>query len=100
VDVWAGRIDEAVARHAEKAMAPALFADRVRRFRGVRLRELDTPEARAQEAARELFVGGEGRIADLERLDAELLLAAARALRPATLVVLGPFVDGAPAAND
>jgi len=100
VDVWAGRIDEAVARHAEKPMAPALFADRVRRFRGVRLRELDTPEARAQEAARELFVGGKGRIADLERLDAELLLAAARALRPATLVVLGPFVDGAPAAND
>lgn len=100
VDAWAGRIDEAVARHAESKMAPSLFADRVRRFRGLRLRELDTPEARAQEAARELFVGGQGRLADLERLDAEHLLAAARALRPATLVVLGPFVDGTPAAND
>ena len=45
-------------------------------------------------------MGGKGRLADLERLDADRLLAAARGLRPATLVVLGPFEAGTPAAND
>lgn len=98
VDVWAGRIDEAVARYAEKAIAPAIFSERLRRYRGLRLRELDTPEARARAAARELFVGhpGTGRQVDLEGLDADRVLDAARALRSPTLVVLGPFVDGAP----
>ncbi|HEX2189312.1 MAG TPA: hypothetical protein VHG51_10465 [Longimicrobiaceae bacterium] len=96
VEAWVGLIDEAVARQAERVMAPTVFAERVRRYRGLRLRELDTPEARAQVAARELLLGrdGSGRLVDLERLDAEGVLAAARALRRPTLVVLGPFVDG------
>lgn len=98
VEAWAGRIDEAVARHADRVMPPAAFAERLRRYRGLRLRELDTPEARAQAAARELLLGrdGSGRLVDLGRLDAERVLAAARALRRPTLVVLGPFVDGDP----
>ncbi|HEV2146967.1 MAG TPA: hypothetical protein VGR37_06175 [Longimicrobiaceae bacterium] len=97
VDAWAGRIDEAVAQYAQRALPSARFAERVRRFRGLRLRELDTPEARAQTAAREAFLGGDaaGRLVELDALDAEGLLSVARALRRPTLVVLGPF-EGAP----
>lgn len=99
VDAWAGRIDEAVARYAERPLTPAQLAERVRRYRGLRLRELDTPEARAQAAARQIFLGRDagGRLADLDRLDSGRVLAAARALRRPTLVVLGPFVDDASA---
>jgi len=96
VDAWTGRIGEAVSRFADRKLSDAVFRERLRRFRGVRLRELDTPEARAQAAARELFVGtgAEGSLVDaLDELDAEQVLAAARALRSPTLVVLGPFLD-------
>jgi predicted Zn-dependent peptidase len=95
VEAWAERIDEVVAQYAQRELPEARFSERVRRFRGVRLRELDTPEARAQAAAREAFLGrgASGRLVNLDDLDRERLLAAARALREPTLVVLGPFVD-------
>lgn len=98
VNAWTGRIDEAVSRYADRKLSESAFAERLRRFRGMRLRELDTPEARAQAAARELFVGTgaeESLVGDLDELDAERIHATARALRQPTLVVLGPFLDDA-----
>ncbi|HYW07472.1 MAG TPA: hypothetical protein VE913_10975, partial [Longimicrobium sp.] len=44
---WAGRIREAVAGYVAAPLPPAQFAERARRFRGRRLMELDSPEARA-----------------------------------------------------
>ncbi|HEX2091798.1 MAG TPA: hypothetical protein VHG28_05315 [Longimicrobiaceae bacterium] len=95
VEAWAPRLHAAIARYAEQPLAPSMLADRVRRHRGRRLRELDTPEARAQAAARGLLLGRvpSARLAELERLNADRLQAAARLLGEPTLVFLGPFLD-------
>ncbi|HEX5725684.1 MAG TPA: hypothetical protein VFX98_09490 [Longimicrobiaceae bacterium] len=91
---WAARLREAVAAYAGAPLPAAQFAERLRRFRGERLLELDAPEARARAMAREALLGGRpDRLADYEGLTAERLQQAARALDPPVLVFLGPFPD-------
>ena len=102
-DAWARRIPEAVAGYAENALSPPLFRERLRRHRGLRLREMDTPEARAQAAARTVLLGrdGSGRLADVDGLDPDRLRSAARSLGEPMLVLLGPFLESsASAASD
>jgi predicted Zn-dependent peptidase len=91
---WAGRIQEAVAQIG-RPMHDDVFASRYRRYRGDRLMALGTPEARANEAARQLLVTGRERslLPDLDGLDAERLQAAARAMRSPSVVFLGPVLD-------
>lgn len=92
VERWADRLQAPVASFAEAPLPPGPFAERLRRFRGERLAELDTPEARARELARELMLTGR-RGTELLRLDglsAARLHEAARALPPAVMVLLGP----------
>ncbi len=94
-DAWARRIPEAVAGYAENALSPAVFRERLRRHRGLRLREMDTPEARAQAAARAVLLGRDGSVrpADMGGLDPERLRSTARSLGEPMLVLLGPFLE-------
>lgn len=92
---WAERIRAAVGALAEQPLSPPVFAARLRRYRGERLRELGSPEARARAAARELLLGGSGAgpLARLDGLTAERLHQAAGLLAPPVVVFLGPFLD-------
>jgi predicted Zn-dependent peptidase len=88
---WADRLREAVGGYAADPLAPTLFAERLRRYRGLRLLELDLPEARAAAMARAALLGDRGAtLADFTRLSADRLQAAARSLQPAIIVFLGP----------
>lgn len=95
VEDWAERLSAAVAEYAGEALGEAQFADRLRRFRGERMLELESPEARARALAREVLVTGRatGRLADVDALTAERLHRAARALSDPIIVFLGPFVE-------
>jgi zinc protease len=89
---WAGRIREAVAGYVAAPLPPAQFAERARRFRGRRLMELDSPEARADVLARAALLGDRGDPFDRVRaVTAERLQAAAKSLQNPVLVFLGPF---------
>jgi predicted Zn-dependent peptidase len=89
---WAGRIREAVAGYVDAPLPPAQFAERARRFRGRRMMELDSPEARADALARAALLGDRGDPFDRVRaVTAERLQAAARSLQSPVLVFLGPF---------
>ncbi|HYW09773.1 MAG TPA: hypothetical protein VE913_22610, partial [Longimicrobium sp.] len=89
---WAGRIREAVAGYVAAPLPPAQFAERARRFRGRRLMELDSPEARADALARAALLGDRGDPFDrVNAVTAERLQAAARSLQSPVLVFLGPF---------
>lgn len=92
---WAERLRAAVAEFAREPMAPARFADRLRRYRGARLQELDAPEARARLMAQRLLLSGRrsGPLVGTEDLSPERLHDAARALEAPVLVFLGPFED-------
>lgn len=88
---WADRLREAVGGYAAEPLAPTLFAERLRRYRGLRLLELDLPEARAAAMARAALLGDRGAtLADFTRLTSDRLQAAARSLQPAIIVFLGP----------
>jgi len=88
---WADRLREAVGGYAAEPLSPTLFAERLRRYRGLRLLELDLPEARAGVMARAALLGDRGAtLADFTRLTSDRLQAAARALEPAIIVFLGP----------
>lgn len=91
-DRWGDEMQRAVAALAQEPLYPAVFAQRLRRYRGQRLLELATPEARAEEAARRLFTTGEISEAapDFDALTPERLHEAARSLESPTLVYLGP----------
>lgn len=95
VEDWAERLAAAVAEYAGEALGDAQFADRLRRFRGERMLELESPEARARVLARQVLVTGRttGRLADVDGLTAARLHRAARALGDPVIVFLGPFVD-------
>lgn len=81
---------EVVAATAIWAIAPADFAALRDRFRGARLRSLDTPERRAREALlNPVFAAGELTTA-IDRLESGHLEAAARAIGPPAVVVVGP----------
>jgi predicted Zn-dependent peptidase len=93
-EAWADRLREAVGAFAEGPLSAPVFADRLRRYRGERLLELETPEARARAMARNALMGGGGEsLVDFEDLTAERLHDAARALDQPILVFLGPFEE-------
>jgi predicted Zn-dependent peptidase len=99
VEAWGRRVADAVEVYGREPMEARHFDDRLRRYRGERLLELDAPEARAGLLARRALLGeGEGPLVDIESLTAERIRAAALSLAPPVLVFLGPFVedDGAP----
>jgi predicted Zn-dependent peptidase len=88
---WADQLRAAVGGYADDALSPALFADRLRRYRGLRLLELDLPEARAGAMARAALLGDRGAtLADFTRLSPERLQAAAKSLDAPVIVFLGP----------
>jgi len=88
---WADRLREAVGGYAAEPLAPGVFAERLRRYRGLRLLELDLPEARAGAMARAALLGDRGAtLVDFTGLTAERLQAAAKGLEPAIIVFLGP----------
>ena len=94
-DAWGARIREAVAGYAVAPVADGVFAERARRFRGRRLLELDSPEARADALARTALVGSRtDPLNAVRELTAERLHAAARSLEAPVLVYLGPFEEG------
>lgn len=91
---WAERLTEAVGEFARAPLDEPVFAERLRRYRGERLLELETPEARARALARAALVGGStARLVDLDGLTAARLHAAARSLADPVIVYLGPFVE-------
>ncbi|MFL5538497.1 MAG: hypothetical protein ACJ8J0_05865 [Longimicrobiaceae bacterium] len=88
---WAEQLRAAVGGYADEALAPTLFAERLRRYRGLRLLELDLPEARAGAMARAALLGDRGAtLADFTRLSPERLQAAAKSLDAPVIVFLGP----------
>lgn len=88
---WAGQLREAVSGYAGEPLAPAAFTDRLRRYRGLRLLELDLPEARAAAMARSALLGDRtATLVDFTRLRADRLQAAAQALEAPIIVFLGP----------
>jgi predicted Zn-dependent peptidase len=91
---WAARLSEAVGEFARAPLDAPVFAERLRRYRGERLLELETPEARARALARAALVGtSTTRLTDLDGLTAARLHAAARGLSDPVIVFLGPFVE-------
>ncbi|HEX2078634.1 MAG TPA: hypothetical protein VHG08_13020 [Longimicrobium sp.] len=92
---WAERLSAAVAQYADEALSEPMFAERLRRYRGERLLELESPEARARALARQALVGGRAgtRLTELDGLTAERLHQAARSLSDPVIVFLGPFVE-------
>jgi predicted Zn-dependent peptidase len=94
-DQWGARIREAVAGYAGEPLAAPVFNERARRFRGRRLMELDSPEARADALARSALVGARADpVAAAQSVTAERLHAAARGLEAPVMVFLGPFENG------
>jgi predicted Zn-dependent peptidase len=88
---WAAQLREAVGGYANEALQAAVFTERLRRFRGERLLELDLPEQRAAAMARSALLGDRtATLVDFTRLNPERLQAAARGLQPPIIVFLGP----------
>lgn len=100
---WAERVRELVERTTlDPGMADA-YPLRLRRYRGERLHDLATPEARARWLARQLLVTGRARAIDLDLEDMTItrLRGAVRALGAPTVVLLGPILErDAPSTGD
>lgn len=93
---WAERLTDAVDAFARAPLDAPAFTERLRRFRGERLLELETPEARARALARAALIGAPtARLVDLDGLTADRLHDAARSLDAPVIVYLGPFVEEA-----
>lgn len=91
---WADRLTDVVGQFARAPLDGPEFAERLRRYRGERLLELETPEARARALARAALVGSpSARLTDLDGLTRERLHQAARDLADPVIVFLGPFVE-------
>lgn len=91
---WADRLTAVVGQYARAPLDAPVFAERLRRYRGERLLELETPEARARALARAALVGSpSARLTDLDGLTRERLHQAARDLADPVIVFLGPFVE-------
>lgn len=90
--LWTEQIRSAVAAYAGAPLPRAVWDSVLRRYRGNRLRQLATPEARAAADAEALLLAG--RVADAEReldsLSAQRLADTAAALPRPVVVVLGP----------
>jgi predicted Zn-dependent peptidase len=92
---WAERLAAAVTAYADEELSEPIFAERLRRYRGERLLELESPEARARALARQALVGARAgtRLTDVDALTAARLHQAARSLSDPVIVFLGPFVE-------
>lgn len=92
---WADRVRELVERTASGSAMADAYPLRLRRYRGERLQDLATPEARARWLARQLLVTGRARAIDLDLDDMTIarLRGAVRALGAPTVVLLGPIID-------
>lgn len=97
-DEWAERVSEAFADLESGSLPEDVFDGHVRRFRGERLLQLITPEARAYAAARQLLVYGrfDGLVPDTADLSQARVRDAARSLNDPTVVVLGPELEEDP----
>ncbi|HET6763471.1 MAG TPA: hypothetical protein VFH27_07355 [Longimicrobiaceae bacterium] len=94
VDAWGERLRAAVASVAGAPLPAGVFNDRLRRYRGERLLELDSPEARARALARELWLTrsrATEAVVSLGVLTPERLQRAAQSLKAPVMVYLGPF---------
>ena len=88
---WAASLRRAVAGYADEPLSAQVFAERLRRYRGLRLMELDLPEARASAMARAARLGDRAAtLADFTRLTPERLQQAARSLETPVVIFLGP----------
>lgn len=98
VRAWLEQVPGLVRRYAGTPMSTTTFRQRLRRFRGIRLRQLATPDARARRNADALFFGMPLVPAGLsvDAITPESLRQAARALGPPAVGVVGP----APVIND
>lgn len=88
---WADQLRAAVGGYAAEPLSPQVFTERLRRYRGLRLAELDLPEARVAAMARAALLGDRtATLVDFTRLRADRLQAAAQALGSPIVVFLGP----------
>jgi predicted Zn-dependent peptidase len=92
---WVDRIEEAVTDLASLDLMNVEFDGHLRRYRGDRLMRFVSPEERAHEFARQLYVDGRvtGIASEAGGLTQERVRAAARALGPPTILLLGPTLD-------
>jgi predicted Zn-dependent peptidase len=92
-DEWADRLVAELAQFAHRPLGNSEFEQALRSYRGRRLMELRSPEARARETARRLFLfGADSPLDEFDRLTPERLHAAARSLESPILLLLGPNV--------
>ncbi|CAN5619309.1 hypothetical protein BH23GEM3_BH23GEM3_07850 [soil metagenome] len=90
---WARRIQEAVAQLAIRPLAEGEFEESSRSYRGTRLLELNSPEARARELARRLYLNQPlTKVTEFEEMSRTRLHAAARSLHSPVVVILGPAI--------
>jgi predicted Zn-dependent peptidase len=88
---WADRVEQEVAQFTRRELSTNEFEQHLRSYRGRRLMELRSPEARAREAARRLFLfGAAAPFDEFDRLTPERLHAAARSLESPIILLLGP----------
>lgn len=94
-DRLSARIAETLRQLARGAMHEDVWETRLRRYRGERLQELSSPEARAREAARTLLTSSGERwlLPALDVLPQERLSEAVRSLGEPVTVFLGPSLD-------
>jgi predicted Zn-dependent peptidase len=93
---WTARVQEIVDGMADQPRLVESWRALVRRYRGERLHQLSSPEQRAAEAVRNLFVIGEPRplFPDFDALTASRVIDAAASLGNPALVLLGPIRPG------
>ncbi len=87
---WADRVRERVERVARAGLPEGTFPALLRRFRGMRLLELETPEARAREAADRLLQGRAPAPLPLDDVDPSVLQQAAARLGAPARGFVGP----------
>lgn len=94
-EAWEERISEVLENLASQTMPRDVFDMHLRRFHGIRVLALMSPEDRAHEAARQLLVAGrfDGLVPDLSEMTQQRVRDAARSLGDPTIVLLGPVLD-------
>jgi predicted Zn-dependent peptidase len=88
---WAERLEREVAQFARNPLSTNDFEQHLRSYRGRRLMELRSPDARAREAARRLFLfGATVAFDEFDRLTPERLHQAASSIESPIVLLLGP----------
>jgi predicted Zn-dependent peptidase len=92
---WARQMQDPVAQFAARPLLPDIFAQSIRTYRGTRLLALNSPEARARELARQLFLTGTvSSLIEFDQLTPARLHAAAQSLESPIVLILGPTPRG------